>query len=174
MPRNLANKPVALAPADASSWRASRSSRVAPGRRRSRPITCPHEVPTEAWIIATPNPVPAGRGPGKTIVNWHTGDGSPGQVYVSIGGGPERLFSTNPSHQEATINGKDEYEFRLYAGTDHAKRLATAKVSRDRPPGANRRAIAWGRGWTMSEARPARMMISSPRRARVDHCREES
>ena len=93
----------------------------------------PDETPTEAWIIATPNPVPAGRGPGKTIVNWHTGDGSPGQVYVSIGGGPERPFSTNPSHQEATINGKDEYEFRLYAGTDHATRLATIRVSRDQP-----------------------------------------
>src|SRR4051812_26727898 len=35
----------------------------------------PDEGPTEAWIIATPNPVPLGRGPGKTIVNWHTGDG---------------------------------------------------------------------------------------------------
>jgi hypothetical protein len=49
--------------------------------------------PGEAWIIATPNPVPAGRGPGKTIVNWYTGDGSSAQVYVSIGGGPEKLFS---------------------------------------------------------------------------------
>jgi hypothetical protein len=93
----------------------------------------PPDVPNEAWIIATPNPVPAGRGPGKTIVNWHTGDGSPGQVYVSVGGRPERPFSTNPSHQEATINTKDVYEFRLYAGTDHATLLATAKISREQP-----------------------------------------
>ncbi len=91
----------------------------------------PAEGPTEAWVIAIPNPVPAGRGPGKTIVNWYTGDGSPGQVYVSIGGGPERLFSTNPSHQEAVITSKDEYEFRLYAGNDHTARLATTKVTRD-------------------------------------------
>jgi hypothetical protein len=93
----------------------------------------PHEGPSEAWIIATPNPVPAGRGPGKTIVNWHTGDGSPGQVYVSIGGGPERLFSTNPSHHEAIIDSKDVYEFRLYAGTSHATPLATVKITRDQP-----------------------------------------
>jgi hypothetical protein len=93
----------------------------------------PPDVPSEAWIIATPNPVPAGRGPGKTIVNWHTGDASPGQVFVSVGGGPERLFSTNPSHQEATINTKDVYEFRLYAGTDHATPLATVKITRDQP-----------------------------------------
>lgn len=93
----------------------------------------PPDLPSEAWIIATPNPIPAGRGPGKTIVNWHTGDGSPGQVYVSVGGGPERLFSTNPSHQEATISTKDVYEFRLYAGSEHTTRLATAKVTRDQP-----------------------------------------
>jgi hypothetical protein len=93
----------------------------------------PPDEPSEAWIIATPNPVPAGRGPGKTIVNWHTGDGSPGQVYVSVGGRPERLCSTNPSHQEATINPKDVYEFRLYAGTDHAALLATVKVTCDQP-----------------------------------------
>ncbi len=95
----------------------------------------PPDLPSEAWIIATPNPVPAGRGPGKTIVNWHTGDGSPGQVYVSVGGGPERLFSTNPSHQEATINSRDVYDFRLYAGGDHATPLATVKVTRERPAG---------------------------------------
>jgi hypothetical protein len=95
----------------------------------------PEVGPTEPWIIAIPNPVPAGRGSGKTIVNWYTGDGSPGQVYVSISGGPERLFSTNPSHQEAVINSKDGYEFRLYAGTDHTTRLATTKVVRDQPLG---------------------------------------
>jgi hypothetical protein len=94
----------------------------------------PDETPTEPWIIATPNPVPPGRGPGKTIVNWHTGDGERGQVYVSIGGGPEQLFSSNPSHQEATIDSKDEYEFRLYAGTDHATRLASVKVTREQLP----------------------------------------
>jgi hypothetical protein len=96
----------------------------------------PDEGPSEPWIIATPNPVPAGRGPGKTIVNWHTGDGARGQVYVSIGGGPEQLFSSNPSHQEATVDSKVEYEFRLYAGTDHATRLASVKVTRDQLPGA--------------------------------------
>ncbi len=93
----------------------------------------PPDMTSEAWIIATPNPVPTGRGAGKTIVNWHTGDGSPGQVYVSVAGGPERLFSTNPSHQEAVISSNDVYEFRLYAGSDHTTHLATAKITRDRP-----------------------------------------
>ncbi len=96
----------------------------------------PDETPTEPWIIAIPNPVPPGRGPGKTIVTWHTGDGARGQVYVSIGAGPEQLFSSNPSHQEATIDGKGEYEFLLYAGTDHTTRLATVKVTREQLPRA--------------------------------------
>ena len=67
------------------------------------------EEPVEAWIIATPNPVPAGRGSGKTIVNWYTGDGSPGQVYVSIDGGPKSCSRPLPSHHEATISSKGEY-----------------------------------------------------------------
>lgn len=105
--------------------------------------------PSDAWIIATPNPVPAGRGPGKTIVNWYTGDGSRGEVYVSIGGGAERLFSTNMSHQEAIIDDKHEYEFRLYAGSDHLNRLATTRVTREPP--------TWGRG------RPDRLPRRAPR-----------
>jgi hypothetical protein len=133
MPWNLMNKPVVpctrrrlllagLSVIAGCSWKAPTPADYVPP-----------DVPSDAWIIATPNPVPAGRGPGKTIVNWHTGDGSPGQVYVSVGGGPERLFSTNPSHQEATINSKEVYEFRLYAGTDRETRLATTKVTRDQP-----------------------------------------
>src|SRR3954467_12125442 len=74
--------------------------------------------PTAPWIIATPNPVPAARGFGKTIVNWWTGDGKPGQVYLSVDGGPEKLFSTKSSHEDARI-GRGTYEFRLFAGTDH-------------------------------------------------------
>ena len=106
----------------------------------------PHEGPTEPWIIAIPNPVPAGRGPGKTIVTWHTGDGAPGQVYVSVGGGPERLFSTNPSHHEAIIDGNAVYEFRLYAGTDHSTQLGSVKITREQSgrtqaPSGNRRRL---------------------------------
>jgi hypothetical protein len=137
MPLNLKNKPViigtrrclilaGLSVVAGCSWKVPTPADYVPD-----------EGPTEAWIIAIPNPVPAGRGPGRTIVTWHTGDGAPGQVYVSIGGQPERLFSSNPSHQETTINSKDEYEFRLYAGSDHATQLATVKVTRDQPAGVH-------------------------------------
>lgn len=90
------------------------------------------EGPTAPWIIATPNPVPVVRGFGKTTINWWTGDGSPGQVYLSVNGGPERLFSSHHAHEDIRI-GRGTYEFRLYAGTDHKTQLATTKVSLAKP-----------------------------------------
>ena len=36
------------------------------------------------YIAATPNPVPKTAGPGKTVISWNTGDGSPGVVEVSV------------------------------------------------------------------------------------------
>jgi len=38
----------------------------------------------QAFIAASPNPVPVERGPGKTVISWSTGDGLPGAVYVSF------------------------------------------------------------------------------------------
>jgi glycosyltransferase involved in cell wall biosynthesis len=47
-------------------------------------LSHPGEAPArnEAFIAATPNPVPMGSGPGKTVISWSTGDGLPGSVYV--------------------------------------------------------------------------------------------
>jgi hypothetical protein len=90
----------------------------------------PREEPGKPCIIATPNPVPAGRGPGRTVISWDTGDGSPPEVYVAVNGGPEKLFSRHPSHQEATVTRRQSYEFRLY-GSDQGKgSLATVTVQR--------------------------------------------
>jgi hypothetical protein len=49
--------------------------------RRLATVTVTRTV--EAFLTATPNPVPAGEGPGKTTISWSTGDGSNGLVYVS-------------------------------------------------------------------------------------------
>jgi glycosyltransferase involved in cell wall biosynthesis len=38
----------------------------------------------EPHITATPNPVPRDSGPGKTLITWSTGDGSPGVVEVTL------------------------------------------------------------------------------------------
>jgi hypothetical protein len=86
-----------------------------------------------ARIVADPNPVPAGAGPGTTTITWDTGGGMNGQVYVAAGGGPEELFAENAkgSKKATWIGSGAPYEFR-YAGTDRKKRLATVTVTREK------------------------------------------
>ena len=84
-----------------------------------------------ATITASPNPVTTGEGPGTTTVTWNTGDGTAGQVYVSVDGGPEAVFAFGPSgsHAASWIQAGKTFEFRLYAGYEHAKVLAKTQVT---------------------------------------------
>jgi hypothetical protein len=84
-------------------------------------------------ISASPNPVPAGPEKfGTTTITWDTGDGSIGEVYVSVNGKAEKLFAGNrrKGSLEAPWIGKGEHEFRLYAGTEHKTVLASVMVTR--------------------------------------------
>jgi hypothetical protein len=86
-------------------------------------------------ITASPNPVPAGPTKfGTTTVTWDTGDGSLGDVYVSVNGAPEKLFAgqRKKGSLEAAWIGKGEHEFRLYAGKEHKTVLASVKVTRSK------------------------------------------
>src|SRR5262249_27348816 len=85
-------------------------------------------------LTAAPNPVPPGTDKGKTTITWTTGDGSPGQVYVSEGGKPEILFATGSkgSKEAPWIQGGRTYDFRLYAGTEHTQVLASVTVTRNK------------------------------------------
>jgi hypothetical protein len=95
--------------------------------------TAPSASPgaSTATITASPNPVLASQGPGTTTVTWNTGDGSAGQVYVSVDGGPETLFTGSASGSAAApwIEAGKTFEFRLYAGTEHSKILAKTQVT---------------------------------------------
>jgi hypothetical protein len=84
-----------------------------------------------ATITASPNPVATGEGPGTTTVTWNTGDGSAGQVFVSEDGAPETLFASGSAGSVAApwIQAGKTFEFRLYAGTEHAKVLAKTQVT---------------------------------------------
>ena len=84
-----------------------------------------------ATIAASPNPVTTGEGSGTTTITWNTGDGTTGQVYVSEDGGPERLFAEGSpgSVPVPWIAAGKTFEFRLYAGTEHAKVLAKTQVT---------------------------------------------
>jgi hypothetical protein len=83
-----------------------------------------------ATITASPNPVTTGEGSGTTTITWNTGDGTSGQVYVSEDGAPETLFTAGPpgSASAPWIQPGKTFEFRLYAGTEHAKVLAKIQV----------------------------------------------
>jgi len=84
-----------------------------------------------ATITASPNPVTTGEGSGTTTITWDTGDGTTGQVYVSQDGAAETLFTAGPkgSAPAPWIQAGKTFEFRLYAGTEHAKMLAKTQVT---------------------------------------------
>ncbi len=94
------------------------------------------QVRPPVFIAAVPNPVPAGFGAeGRTIISWDTGDGSIGEVYVSVNHGEEKLFARHSCGiQEAPwINDKGVCEFRLYRGPGRTKPLGAVSVTRNRP-----------------------------------------
>ena len=82
-------------------------------------------------LTASPNPVTTGEGPGTTTITWNTGDGTTGQVYVSEDGAPETLFTAGPTGSAPApwIQAGKTFEFRLYAGTEHANVIAKTQVT---------------------------------------------
>ncbi len=81
-------------------------------------------------LSANPNPVPATKEAGKTMISWDTADGSIGRVFVSVNGGQEVLFADGrhgsaPAHW---IETGSNYEFRLY-DSDHTRLLDKVVVA---------------------------------------------
>jgi hypothetical protein len=86
-------------------------------------------------LEAIPNPVPAGAHSGASAIDWNTGDGTPGQVWVSSGHGPEALLAQGP-HGSQVLNdleSNEVYSVRLYSSTAHQQLLdeISVQVSED-------------------------------------------
>lgn len=82
---------------------------------------------------ADPNPVPAGSGPGRTIISWDTGSNAQADV-VLVTGDKETTFGRGAKiSQEATWIQPGSWEFRMYSTTDH-KLLAKLTVTRPLAP----------------------------------------
>ena len=66
------------------------------------------------------------------VVTWRTRDRYVGQVYLSADGGPEDLFGTagEASYEVPWIAGAQHLAFRLYAGTDRRRLIATSTITR--------------------------------------------
>jgi hypothetical protein len=102
----------------------------APGKSESQaPPSSGTKTPS---ITATPNPVPAGDGFGTTKITWESGSGW-AQVYISENGAPDtKMFGEGArgAAEAPWIKTGHTYEFRLYAGKDHAQLLDKVLVSR--------------------------------------------
>jgi len=101
-----------------------------PSKKPEANVPSASPAASAATITASPNPVTAGEGAGTTTITWDTGDGTAGQVYVSVGA-PESIFAGGPPGSAAApwIQAGKTYEFRLYAGTEHATVLAKTQVT---------------------------------------------
>jgi hypothetical protein len=79
-------------------------------------------------LSASPNPLPAGEGPGQTTISWKSVDG---KVYVSANGQEEVLFADSPRGSQLAdwIDAGSTYEFRLY-NSNHKELLAKVVVTR--------------------------------------------
>jgi hypothetical protein len=87
---------------------------------------------TASKLTASPNPVPAGAGRGKTTISWFSGRAAAAVVYVSKDGAEPVVFASG-SHgsQEARwIEAGATYEFSLYGGPNRDTRLARISVTR--------------------------------------------
>ena len=87
---------------------------------------------TRPTMAAIPNPVPAGPSWGVTTLTWDAGNVQQAEVYVSMNGEPEQLFSQRTrGYQLVEWIGSDAiYDFRLYAGADRIALLASTRVTR--------------------------------------------
>jgi glycosyltransferase involved in cell wall biosynthesis len=107
--------------------------RLYPAAGRREPLaTVTVTRDSKAFLTAEPNPILVGEQPGKTTLTWSTGDGSPGEVRLSVDGRPERLFATAPRSSEEVpwIREGKSYEFRLYPAAGRGEPLATVTVTR--------------------------------------------
>ncbi|MEO6224143.1 MAG: hypothetical protein ABIP90_12920 [Vicinamibacterales bacterium] len=84
-----------------------------------------------AFIRATPNPVPtdATGFNGKTRIEWNTGNGKPGMVYLSINAGPEVLVAVGARRavDAQYVRLDSSADFVLY-DESHRVRLAAVEV----------------------------------------------
>ena len=84
-----------------------------------------------AVITAKPERVTLGEGSGSTEIEWDTGDGSMGFVFVTEDGGKPVLFANGSRGKEvAPWIGKHTYVFELYGDDQRQTLLAKVTVSR--------------------------------------------
>jgi tRNA (mo5U34)-methyltransferase len=127
-------------------------------------------------LNASPNPVPASEGLGRTTISWNSVDG---KIYVAEGGRDEVLFADSPggSQEVDWIGEASSYDFRLY-NSDRTKLLDKVIVAKAAavnaspnpvPPseGLGRTTISWdsvdGKIYVAESGRDEVLFADSPR-----------
>ncbi len=66
------------------------------------------------------------------VVSWLIRDRAVGQIFAAIDGGPEQFFgqAAEAAYEAPWIAGVKQVVFRVYAGTDHRRVIATSTLSR--------------------------------------------
>src|SRR3989441_3276470 len=104
------------------------------------------ELRGNASLAALPEQVPVSSTVGFTEIMWDTGNGSEGEVYVSVNGEPETLFATGPcgSKHAPWILAGLSHQFRLYAGAKGDRLLKQVSVRGVRTQLSERRDVLRG------------------------------
>jgi hypothetical protein len=101
-------------------------------------------VSTAPVITAKPAHVPGTNESGSTEIQWDTGNGSPGFVFVTEDDGKPVLFTKGPrGTQVAPWIGRHRYIFELYGDSQRRTLLAKVIVSGSVESGAPRRGGSW-------------------------------
>jgi hypothetical protein len=96
-------------------------------------------------ISATPEHVTLTKGNGSTQVQWNTGKGSSGFVFVTEDGGKPVLFAKGPrGSRVAPWIRKHRYIFELYSDDQRRTLLAKVIVSASAESVSSQRTVSWG------------------------------
>ncbi len=101
-------------------------------------------VSRAASITAKPERVTLTNGSGSTEIEWDTGNGSTGFVFVTEDGGKPVLFANGPrGNQVVPWIGTHSYVFELYGDDQRQTLLAKVTVSGSVGSTSSQRAISW-------------------------------
>jgi len=101
-------------------------------------------VSGSAVITAKPERVTFGEGSGSTKIEWDTGDGSMGFVFVTEDGGKPVLFAKGPRGREvAPWIGKHTYVFELYRDDQRQRLLAKVTVLGSAESTSPQQTLSW-------------------------------
>lgn len=101
-------------------------------------------IPAGAVVTAKPEHVSVTNDNGSTEIQWNTGNGSPGFVFVTADGGKPVLFGNGPrGTQIASWIGTRRYLFELYGDAQRQTLLAKVIVTGFAEGGSSQRGVSW-------------------------------